>query len=840
MGISDNRRKGKGCREIHSNFVLVWSGVEMNQRAVHGVAIILHPDTAKCLSDTVYISERIIKITIKEKDNTSNYFQIYAPCNYSYTEEEKDRFFSQLSDSISEVPDEEEVVVMGDFNGRVGSRRDPWSIHLGPHSDGSTKCNYNGHQLLSLCAEHDLVITNTLFQHRPSHRQTWYQWNDLTVLSQIDFILTRASRRATIRDARSTCGTKRRGRQRKATKWWNDEGKEAVKEKKKMFKIWVKSQRHEDYVNYRFARRRSKRAVRDAKDDSWKAYGQELRSSTGALELRDEPFNPTSAINDRDGNPLYEEHKISQRWQEYFEELLNPREGNTSNTHFTPSFAEHTEPNILEEEVQRAVQSSPKNKAAGIDGIPIEAITACGETGIKWLTGIFQKVWVERCVPEDWRKSIVVPIWKKKGNKKDCSTYRGISLISHTGKTFAKILEQRTRAIVDPLLSEAQFGFRKGRGCTDAIFELRQLSEKAYEYQKHIHLVFVDQEKAFDRVNRNKLWEILEQYGVKGQLLENIRALYFNSQSAVQTPNGLSNWFWVRSGVRQGCVLSPLLFIVYMDRITQEANPDPVSLNELLFADDQGLLNESKAQLQHHTDNLNRACRSHDMKISIGKTEAMSVGRCPEKLEITVNGQPLKQTTEFKYLGSIFTEDGKMDREIETRIQKANSVSYQLAPLLKHPSMSMDIKAKLINTIFVPTLTYQCQTWTLSKTQERKLTSCEMRCLRRAAGKTRRDRVRNEVIRQLVGNKPVLQFIAKQRVQWFGHLMRMPTTQPALRAYTTRHSGVRARGRPRRQWIDGVAETLSAHGMTLREATHLAVERRLHLPTTPHQAQAEG
>ncbi|XP_066302908.1 uncharacterized protein [Branchiostoma lanceolatum] len=144
------------------------------------------------------------------------------------------------------------------------------------------------------------------------------------------------------------------------------------------------------------------------------------------------------------------------------------------------------------------------------------------------------------------------------------------------------------------------------------------------------------------------------------------------------------------------------------------------------------------------------------MKISIGKTEAMSVGRRPEKLEISINGQLLKQTSEFKYLGSIFTEDGKMVREIETRIQKANSVSYQLAPLLKHPSIPMDTKAKLINTVFIPTLTYQCQTWTLNKAQERKITSCEMRCLRRAAGKTRRDRVRNEAIRQLVGNKPVL------------------------------------------------------------------------------------
>ncbi|XP_035685396.1 uncharacterized protein LOC118422000 [Branchiostoma floridae] len=122
------------------------------------------------------------------------------------------------------------------------------------------------------------------------------------------------------------------------------------------------------------------------------------------------------------------------------------------------------------------------------------------------------------------------------------------------------------------------------------------------------------------------------------------------------------------------------------------------------------------------------------------------------------------------------------------------------------------------------------------RAQERKLTSCEMRVLRRAAGKTKRDRLRNEVVRELVGTKPVLQFIAKQRVQWFGHLMRLPTTQPALRAYTTRHSGVRARGRPRRRWTEGVAETVRAHGLTLLGATHLARDRCLHLPATPPQA----
>ena len=95
-----------------------------------------------------------------------------------------------------------------------------------------------------------------------------------------------------------------------------------------------------------------------------------------------------------------------------------------------------------------------------------------------------------------------------------------------------------------------------------AIFALRQLSEKAIKHNRELNLVFVDQEKAFDRVNRDELWRVLEKYNVKGQLLDNIRAIYANSMSSVHTPDGLTDWFQVTSGVRQGCVLSPLLFIV--------------------------------------------------------------------------------------------------------------------------------------------------------------------------------------------------------------------------------------------------------------------------------------
>ena len=128
---------------------------------------------------------------------------------------------------------------------------------------------------------------------------------------------------------------------------------------------------------------------------------------------------------------------------------------------------------------------------------------------------------------------------EKEGQQEDCSTYRGISLLSHTGKMYAKILEQRTRYKVEPLLSEAQMSFRKGRGCTDAVFALRQLSEKTMEYNKELNLVFVAQ----DRVSRNKLWMTFEEYNVRGQLLDNISAIYTNSVSAIRTQDGLMEWF---------------------------------------------------------------------------------------------------------------------------------------------------------------------------------------------------------------------------------------------------------------------------------------------------------
>jgi len=267
-----------------------------------------------------------------------------------------------------------------------------------------------------------------------------------------------------------------------------------------------------------------------------------------------------------------------------------------------------------------------------------------------------------------------------------------------------------------------------------------------------------------------------------------------------------------------------------MDKITKEANPDSNLLNELLFADDQSLIHNSARDLQNHTTRLNAACESYGMRISIGKTETMVVGRSPRDIDITINNEKLKQTSEFKYLGSTFTSDGSINREIEVRCQKANNIIYQLNPLLTHKAIPMETKAKLINTIFFPTLCYQCQTWTLNKKNTQKVITCEMRCLRRAANVTRT--IRNEVIRKMVGTTPVSDYIAKHQVRWFSHLVRMPPYQPAARTYNSLMNGTRPRGRPRKRWANGVKELLSSQNINMTQATRLAQERKLHFPTT--------
>ena len=159
---------------------------------------------------------------------------------------------------------------------------------------------------------------------------------------------------------------------------------------------------------------------------------------------------------------------------------------------------------------------------------------------IKWLTYIINIVWIKKTIPDDWRRGIMLPFWKNKGNKDVCSNHRGITLLSIPGKLFAMILLERIRPTFHNHRRSEQAGFTAGRSTTEQCFAIRQIIEKSKEFNKSTYIAFIDFKAAFDSVSRDSLWKMLQICGVPHELSVLVRQLYTDTRSAVRLASSLS------------------------------------------------------------------------------------------------------------------------------------------------------------------------------------------------------------------------------------------------------------------------------------------------------------
>ena len=157
------------------------------------------------------------------------------------------------------------------------------------------------------------------------------------------------------------------------------------------------------------------------------------------------------------------------------------------------------------------------NKASGGDAIPVDLFQILNDNAVRVLHSICQHIWKTQQWPQDWKRSVFIPI-PKKGNAKECSNYGTVALISHASKVMLKILQARLQQCVSRELPDVQDGFRKGRGTRDQIANICCIIEKAREFQKNIYFCFIDYAKAFDCVDYSKLWNILKEMGIPDQL----------------------------------------------------------------------------------------------------------------------------------------------------------------------------------------------------------------------------------------------------------------------------------------------------------------------------------
>ncbi|BHF70462.1 hypothetical protein SprV_0301351300 [Sparganum proliferum] len=204
------------------------------------------------------------------------------------------------------------------------------------------------------------------------------------------------------------------------------------------------------------------------------------------------------------------------------------------------------------------------NKAPGEDGIPAEIFKSCVDTLAPWFHEVIERAWRDEVVPDDWGLGSLVPILKK-GDKTRCENYRGISLIDVAAMIFVIVLLRRFQAVRDSRTRPNQAGFRAGRGCADQIFTLRRILEFRHSYQQPTAVCFVDFAAAFDSVHHESLWRIMALDGVPEKIIAMIKAYYRSTTARVPVRNNLSQPFGIRSGVRQGCILSPILFNYAID-----------------------------------------------------------------------------------------------------------------------------------------------------------------------------------------------------------------------------------------------------------------------------------
>ena len=395
--------------------------------------------------------------------------------------------------------------------------------------------------------------------------------------------------------------------------------------------------------------------------------------------------------------------------------------------------------------------------------------------------------------------------------------YRAIALLSIPGKVFLKILLERMKTKVDRKLKESQYGFRSGRGTVDAIFVVREIIEKAKEKNIPLHFNFIDFKSAFDTIWRNALWKMLLKIGVNPKYVDIIKYMYQNTKCAVTIENSLTGWFVVRVGVRQGCILSPTLFNVFlefvMDEISslQEFHLTQNLTTDVRYADDTTLISCMLEKLKFSTEELEAACRKWGLKINASKCKVMSPDpTCDVHIEL----EPVENVDNFVFLGSVVPDTSD---DVKRRIALASSAFGRLKKQVwSNKEIQNQLKLRLYYALIVPIAIYASETWTLKVEDSRKLTVFENDCLRAMCGKTRIDRSRLVDIKNILGVKDdILNMIKRRRLNWFGHVSRREDDSYVKRVYKEDFPGRRGRGRPRKRWSDQIRQEMGIPLLTI-------------------------
>jgi exonuclease III len=954
--LSETRRAGEGQLTEHGGgYTFFWKGKDEDQPRIHGVGFAIKNHLVEHLDELPSgISERLMTLRLKlENNQRATIISAYAPTLDS-DDDKKEEFYNQLDRLLTNTPRSDKLILLGDFNARVGRDSALWTGTIGKEGVGNS--NSNGILLLTKCSEHDLIITNTLFRQRDRLKTTWQHprskhWH------LIDYIIVRAKDRGDVRVTRALtqaddCWTdhrmvrsvmslqvppkrRKQGKQvqrrlnieqlkdegikrnfqlllnenlpgeypdnveqhwsilktamlsacqettgfikRKHQDWFDENDKEiqgVIDQKRKAYNTWqndpnsvVKKQA------YLQAKAEVQRRTRTLKNEWWTTKAVEMENLAASNNTRaffsatkivyGPSNNGLNPLRSKDGNQLLKDPaSISSRWREHFQELLN-RESHVNDDIFNrvpqKPIQDHLSDVPSIQEVEKAIHQLKNNKATGLDGVPAELFKVGGPALTDHTHGLIVKIWNTETIPTDLRDTSIVTIFKK-GDKAQCGNYRGISLLSAAGKILARILSNRLLPIAETTLPETQCGFRPNRGTADMIFGARQMQEKSKEQNQPLYMAFIDLVKAFDSVNREALWKILALDGCPPKFINIIRLLHDNMKATVLTNNGPGEAFTISTGVKQGCVIAPSLFSMFLgtvlhlveenlprgvevtyridgklfnlNRLRAKTKVSTTTVMELQYADDNVILANTEEDLQTTLNAFRLAYESIGLELNTDKTKIIYQPAPNTNVPgpaITINEAPLENVKYFPYLGSYLSTDANIDAEIQHRLKCASAAFGRLMRrVFDNHDLSAQTKVSVYNAIIIPTLLYGCETWTTYRRHLKGLEKYHQRCLRRILKVRWQDRRTNNSILQETNSSSIEAMIIKHQLRWTGHVVRMPDSRlPKQIMYSQLRNGQRNQGGQFKRYKDVLKANMKKCQIDTDDWENVAMDRRV-------------
>nr|KAG5698573.1 hypothetical protein BaRGS_027084 [Batillaria attramentaria] len=706
------------------------------------------PEATQALLSWEPVSPRILSARFNSKGRKVTILQCYVA-----DEEEKENFYEQLQAVLDKAPRRDLKILMGDLNAKVGTDNTDRELIMGKHGTGTQ--NENGELFTEFCTTNDLVIGGTIFPHKTIHKTTWTSPDGRTV-NQIDHITIGRKWRRSLLDVRAKRGADaasdhhlviaaikiklkayRDQVDRPSHKYnvhslkesvktnafrcelrnrfsaletlpeetikehwhdlretWTATCREVLGKKTRQHKEWLTS----DTWDLITERKRLKDLINHTDDQDHK---RDLQAQYWDVDRQVK----RSARNDKRNfiNDLTEEAETAagQRNMKRLYEITRTLSGKNNNP--TRPVKDKNGQIITrgrpkdKTEIIKAIKSLKSGKAAGPDGIPPEALKADIQTSTDMLHPLLRKIWESESVPQDWKKGHLVKL-PKKGDLSSCSNWRGIMLLSIPGKVLTRIILERLKTTLDKTLQEEQAGFRNDRSCTDHIATMRIIIEQSLEWQTPLYSTFVDFQKAFDSVDREVIWKLMSHYGFPPKFVNIIRQLYEDATCQVIHDGKLTEPFTVRTGVRQGCILSPTIFLMVVDWVMRQATDGKRTgiqwtfskqLEDLDFADDIALLSHKQQDAQEKLNRVAEEAEKTGLKINISKTEVMRVNHKQHDL-IQLHQKTSKRST----------------------------------------ALSLRNKIRIFNSNVKSVLLYGSETWRTTKTSSHKLQTFINRCLR--------------------------------------------------------------------------------------------------------------